>query len=96
MVTSYKEHDVDSRLVPYVACYWTRDVTSDLQGSHLVIPDGCIDLLFESRAKTLDVVGTMTRTLWAEECGPTQFVGVRFKAGGANSVRGFRQSPMDH
>ncbi len=83
MVAGYKEHHVDPRLAPYVTCYWTYDATSELQGSHPVMPDGCIDLLFESRPSTLDIVGTMTRTLWAKVCGPTQFVGVRFKAGGA-------------
>lgn len=83
MVPGYKEHDVDPRLAPYVACYWTHNVTSGFQDSYPVMPDGCIDLLFESRANTLAIVGTMTRTLWVKGCGSTQFIGVRFKAGGA-------------
>lgn len=79
----YREHAVDPRLEPFVACYWTHDVTSARKQSHPVLPDGCIDILFESRSETLIVVGTMTKTLWVEHRGPTQFVGARFKAGGA-------------
>lgn len=83
MTAGYEEHPVDARLAPYVACVWTYDVAGGVGGAHPVMPDGCIDLLFDSGADALDVVGTMTRTLWAENCGPTQFVGVRFRAGGA-------------
>lgn len=79
----YQEHRVDPRLASYVACYWTHDVPADFRGAHPVVPDGCIDLLFESAAETLNVIGTMTRTLWAEDRGPSQFAGIRFKPGGA-------------
>ncbi len=83
MVSRYREYGVHPALAGYVACYWILDVTTRAQTCHPVLPDGCIDLFFESRAATLDIVGTMTRTLWVHECGPTQLVGARFKAGGA-------------
>jgi AraC-like DNA-binding protein len=83
MSAGYKEHDADPRLAPWVACYWTHTVAAELRGSHPVVPDGCIDLLFDSGTESLRVVGTMTRTLWAEDRGPRQFVGVRFNPGGA-------------
>ena len=79
----YREYGVNPGLAAYVACYWTLDITTKAQTCHPVLSDGCIDLVFESRAPTLDIVSTMTRTLWADECGPTQLVGARFKAGGA-------------
>ena len=83
MMGDYREHAVDPRLQLFVACYWTNDVTSDRKQTHPVLPDGCIDILFESGSEMLSVVGTMTKTLWAEYRGPTQFVGARFRAGGA-------------
>lgn len=86
MNTGYQEHSVDPGLAPYVACYWTRDHVEEFSGAHPVLPDGCIDLLFESGPDALTIVGTMTRTLWVRPCAPTQFVGVRFKPGGAAPV----------
>jgi AraC-like DNA-binding protein len=83
MAIGYQEHAVHPHLRPWVACYWTRDIAGEERHTHPVMPDGCIDLLFESGGERLLVVGTMTRTLWAEHHGPTQFVGVRFRPGGA-------------
>jgi AraC-like DNA-binding protein len=62
---------------------WSSDVPAGADASHAVLPDGCIDLLYDATRRDLNVVGTMTSALWVRGCGPSRFVGVRFKPGGA-------------
>jgi AraC-like DNA-binding protein len=75
-------------LRPYVSVYWTWHGT-DVPGTHRVLPDGCIDILFSvhrgERADTsrLRVIGTMTRHLEVSRRGVPLIVGVRFKPAGA-------------
>lgn len=85
MVTvKYREYAPCAGLTSHVACYWALEVPPDApKRSGPVLPDGCIDLLFESSSGQLDVVGTMTRALWTDTTQPSRFVGVRFKPGGA-------------
>lgn len=80
MDDAYREHAPHPRLSAFVACYWTSEGGT---GAHPVLPDGCIDLLFDARAGRLDVVGTMTRAMWIDRRDAAQFVGVRFRPGGA-------------
>jgi AraC-like DNA-binding protein len=80
---SYRELAPDARLQGYVACYWVREVTAAIDASQVVLPDGCIDFLFEASTGKLEVIGTMTRAIRVEGRGPERFVGVRFKPGGA-------------
>src|SRR5262245_15838553 len=77
----YRELQVEPRLTPFVACAWTSETEV---GSHLVIPDGCVDLLFEAEQGTLSIVGTMSRALRVDgESDRQRFFGIRFKPGGA-------------
>ena len=77
---------LDARLGEMVVCAWSSRVGADADASHPVMPDGCIDLLFESATGRLEVVGTMTKTLWVTGCGPTEHVGIRFRPGGASPL----------
>ncbi|MHC4619085.1 MAG: DUF6597 domain-containing transcriptional factor, partial [Planctomycetota bacterium] len=57
-------------LQPYVESYWTMVSAVELPRSihHRVIPDGCIDIIFDLSAgsyrEAASVVGTMTRPEW--------------------------------
>lgn len=60
--------------------------TGEQQHSHLVLPDGCIDILFEragSLAGSGYVVGMMTKPLWIRRTERMKIVAVRFRPGGA-------------
>ncbi|MEQ9498282.1 MAG: helix-turn-helix domain-containing protein [Deltaproteobacteria bacterium] len=77
----YAEHAPAPRLRPYVRCYWT--LRADMRPSSRVLPDGCIDVIFDRRRPAARFVGTMTRPLLIDAGGPVDVVGVRFEPGGA-------------
>ncbi|MDF2964578.1 MAG: hypothetical protein K0S39_6313 [Paenibacillus sp.] len=61
----YREFLPSKGLESYVACYWTVDSkTSDKNYLHRIIPDGCVDIIFNLRAPSFSkgafVVGLMT------------------------------------
>lgn len=75
-------------LRPYVSCYWT--MTSDVELEepilHRVIPDGCVDIIFDlcgcSYGEAASIAGTMTRPIFAEMRGRVNYLAVRFLPGG--------------
>jgi len=83
----YAEHAPARELRQYVECYWTlRGVASD-RLAHRVLPDGCVDILFDLGAGALaNVVGPMTTAVITPPA-PVGFsmdlVGVRFRPGEA-------------
>ncbi|MDF2719546.1 MAG: hypothetical protein K0R28_6471, partial [Paenibacillus sp.] len=46
---SYRESLPSSSLAPYIACFWGMDQQSggDSGTGHRVVPDGCMDMLFQ-------------------------------------------------
>lgn len=54
--------------------------------SHRVIPDGCVDIIFDLHARSHGeaavIVGTMTRPIFAELKGRVNYLAVRFLPGG--------------
>jgi len=75
-------------LQPYISCYWT--MTSDIELeepiSHRVIPDGCVDIIFDlnehSYQKAASIVGTMTKPILAELKSRINYLAIRFLPGG--------------
>lgn len=60
----YREFLPGRNLESYVACYWTVDFyASDQNKLHRIIPDGCVDIIFDLRSpsKGAFVVGLMTK-----------------------------------
>jgi AraC-like DNA-binding protein len=97
--TPYREYRPAADLAPYVECFWTR---LDAGGEPLrqrVLPDGCVDILFDvgawrrgERSEPYGfVVGTMTAAQVVEARGPTHLVAARFRPGGAHP---FLRRPM--
>jgi AraC-like DNA-binding protein len=81
----YREYAPSAALANYVECYWSRGGFPDVPGTPRVLPDGCIDILFEfaSGQGRAYVIGPMTRALVIGNTRPDQYVGVRFRPGGA-------------
>ncbi len=82
---TYREFPASDELRPFVECYWWRAVTTgSTPDRHLVLPDGCIDILFDvTRAPYAFVVGAMTRSITVSTRAESQFVAVRYRPGGA-------------
>jgi AraC-like DNA-binding protein len=77
----YAEQAPCPALRPYVEAYWTLDAGAGTVG-HRVLPDGCIDLLFEGASAR--VIGPMTRAIVAPAAaGAAPLFGVRFHPGEA-------------
>jgi AraC-like DNA-binding protein len=83
---AYREYAPSAVLAKYVDCYWSREGFPDLSGSsRRVLPDGCLDILFEftSGRGRAYVIGPMTRALVVGTVRPDTYAGVRFRPGGA-------------
>src|SRR5690242_3782141 len=80
---TYEEHPPCAPLRAHVACYWT--LSGDDEEGHRVLPDGCMDLIFDmsnGAAADASLVGTMTTALVAR-ARRACFFGVRFRPGEA-------------
>ncbi len=74
----YKEFFPSLTLRNDIRCFWTGGASS-----HLVIPDGCLDILFQFREGILFssfLTGAMTRSLWVPNRG-VESLGIRFQPG---------------
>ena len=81
----YAEHPPSAALRRHVACFWTL---SGQAGAHRVLPDGCMDLLFDLGAPRDQgrVIGTMTHAIVADAPAANGLLGVRFRPGAAMAV----------
>jgi AraC-like DNA-binding protein len=84
---SYIEILPDNHLRPYIECYWSQ---SNNVAPHIVLPDGCIDIVFNEGAGF--VVGTMTAPIVVEPLG--SYVGVRFRSAKASAFLNFDASEL--
>jgi AraC-like DNA-binding protein len=83
----YREYAPGRTLTQAVECYWSSAAAAPAGGSilHRVLPDGCMDLLFDFAAaggERATIVGTMTRPLLVTSAGATDLFGIRFRPGG--------------
>jgi AraC-like DNA-binding protein len=80
----YQEYAPCPALAPYVACLWTCDVHPDGKVlSHRVLPDNCIDILWQDSAPEGGVAGMMSRAIDVPFAVPVRTLAVRFKPGAA-------------
>ena len=91
---SYREYEPPPRLQPFLQCYWSysADFSTESQiDTNPIIPDGCIDIIFDLNLPTQSqcfVVGPMTKPIRNIK---NNLFGVRFKPGKAAS---FFHSPL--
>lgn len=86
----YSEIVPDRQLQPFLECFWSIQTEGGAASAYRVLPDGCADLIFDLTPgrETAFWVGTMTRTLVADDAGPRHLVGLRFHPGGARGLLG--------
>ena len=87
MAATYRELPPGPRLRRYVECYWWR--SHEREDDHLVLPDGCVDILFTRRAGeplALEAIGLMTAPRRVPAAPAQSFFGVRFRPGMASAI----------
>ncbi len=85
---SYVEYEPPSYLKKYLYCYWSYYTESsiDLLHANPIIPDGCIDIIFDLNVATQSqcfIVGAMTKPVINLK---NNLFGIRFKPGMATSI----------
>lgn len=79
---TYREFSPPPALRPFVACFWQRVApASQHPVVSRVLPDGCVDLLFEANSGAALLVGTMTRAHEFVAAAATDLVAVRLQPG---------------
>jgi AraC-like DNA-binding protein len=82
----YQEFPPHPALAGHVACLWTSHLVPDgAPVRHRVLPDNCIDILWQDRAPFGFVAGMMSRAHRVEVAQPVQTLAVRFLPGAARA-----------
>jgi AraC-like DNA-binding protein len=85
----YREFPPHPALAGHVACLWTSHaVPGAAPVRHRVLPDNCIDILWQDRAPHGFVAGMMSRPHSVELAAPVLTVAVRFLPGAARAFFG--------
>jgi AraC-like DNA-binding protein len=82
-VTGYAEHLPAPALGNHVACYWS--IHGEEHRAYRVLPDGCMDLVFDLAEGAGQVVGIMTTAKVVAARRRIAFFGVRFRPGEATA-----------
>lgn len=92
--TPYREHTPHPELRRHVSCYWSiRCALPPSDGQEdAVVPDACLDFLFDLSGDAANLVGTMTRPLPVRRAGTLDILGVRFRPG---AIPAFVDVPAD-
>ncbi|WP_018755021.1 helix-turn-helix domain-containing protein [Paenibacillus terrigena] len=77
---NYSEMLPSDALKPYVACYWRLTSQSRLEEVilHRVIPDGCVDILFDLTSGETHFAGIMNQVDMIPLIGDVHLLGIRF------------------
>ncbi len=95
----YREHDPNAALRPYVSCYWALRTAAG-PAANRVLPDGCVDLLFDLGAASgasnapATFVGPMTRPLALTLPRGVDLFGVRFRPGAGAAFLALGLAPL--
>ena len=85
----YQEFPPHPALAAHVACLWTSRALPDAAPvRHRILPDNCIDILWQDRAPLGFVAGMMSRAHRVEMAQPTLTLAVRFLPGAARAFFG--------
>lgn len=80
----YAEHAPSERLRAYVECYWTSSASpAEPLLPVRILPDGCMDIIFDLATAEGAVIGTMTHSILTLPGPRADLLGVRFRPGAA-------------
>lgn len=87
----YHEYPPDIRLQSLVETYWLADDFIAVEQRQLILPDGCVDIIFNfnnpHRAEQIALIGTMTSPLEISyRPGQVQMLGIRFAPAGITAL----------
>ena len=91
----YREYPPHPALAAHVDCLWTARVLSVTPGRahrHRVLPDNCIDILWQDDGRPAFAVGMMSTAIYVASGAPVSTVAVRFKPGAAGT---FLATPLN-
>jgi AraC-like DNA-binding protein len=80
----YREYPPHPALAAHVDCMWTARAPAGA-GTHRVLPDNCIDILWQDGGQPGFAVGMMSTAIQVASAGPVRTVAVRFKPGAAGA-----------
>lgn len=84
----YREYPPHPALSAHVDCMWTARVLCVAPGrthTHRVLPDNCVDILWQDGGRPAFAVGMMSSAILVASAGPVSTVAVRFKPGAAGA-----------
>ena len=84
----YREYPPHPALSAHVDCMWAAPVPSVAPGrahTHRVLPDNCVDILWQDGGRPAFAVGMMSTAIQVASAGPVSTVAVRFKPGAAGA-----------
>jgi len=84
----YREYPPHPALSAHVDCMWTARVLAVAPGrahTHRVLPDNCVDILWQDGGQPAFAVGMMSTAIQVASAGPVGTVAVRFKPGAAGA-----------
>ena len=85
MSVAYAERGPSDLLRPFVVCTWTRDARAGASASDRILPDGCVDIIWDQRS--VFVAGPDTGpVLVVADARTTSYAGVRFRPGAAPAL----------
>lgn len=95
----YREYRPGRRWEPYVVCYWTlRCRASEIGVTHRILPDSCVDMIFDLQASSdaagAFAVGVMTAYETLRLNAETSLFGIRFYSDRAHSLFGYPVSEL--
>jgi AraC-like DNA-binding protein len=76
----YREYPPQPALAAYVACLWAARAPAGAH-THRVLPDNCVDILWQDDGRPGFAVGMMSSAIWVPSSGPVQTLAVRFRPG---------------
>jgi AraC-like DNA-binding protein len=91
-MTRYAEFAPCPALRPYVACLWAAQTAG--AAPHRVLPDNCVDILWQDSAQLSFAVGMMSAPIWVPSDRPVRTVAVRFRPGAAALFLGIPLHPL--
>ncbi|GGY45100.1 helix-turn-helix transcriptional regulator [Pseudoduganella albidiflava] len=94
----YREYPPHPALRAHVACLWTARVAAPVSASaphvHRVLPDNCVDILWQDDGRQAYAVGMMSASFLVPAARPVRTVAVRFRPGAAGAFLGAPLHPL--